>query len=101
MQCTDYTQTSCTFQPGTAGEFTASNAAGSYLLQGLSAPTNTTETPGSGSQVFYVDGQGNGFFAGNLQVNGNVSKGGGSFRIDHPLDPENKYLYHSFVESPD
>ena len=21
--------------------------------------------------------------------------------IDHPLDPENKYLYHSFVESPD
>ncbi|HKF54354.1 MAG TPA: hypothetical protein VKJ45_02885, partial [Blastocatellia bacterium] len=25
----------------------------------------------------------------------------GSFKIDHPLDPENKYLYHSFVESPD
>ena len=25
----------------------------------------------------------------------------GSFRIDHPLDPANKYLYHSFVESPD
>ena len=32
---------------------------------------------------------------------GNLSKGGGSFKIDHPLDPENKYLYHSFVESPD
>jgi hypothetical protein len=30
-----------------------------------------------------------------------LSKGGGSFKIDHPLDPENKYLYHSFVESPD
>ena len=38
---------------------------------------------------------------GNLVVTGTVSKGGGSFRIDHPLDPENKYLYHSFVESPD
>ncbi len=25
----------------------------------------------------------------------------GTFKIDHPLDPENKYLYHSFVESPD
>lgn len=37
----------------------------------------------------------------NLQVNGNVSKFGGTFRIDHPLDPENKYLTHSFVESPD
>jgi hypothetical protein len=37
----------------------------------------------------------------NLTVVGTVSKGGGSFLIDHPLDPENKYLYHSFVESPD
>jgi hypothetical protein len=36
-----------------------------------------------------------------LEVIGSVSKGGGSFKIDHPLDPENKYLYHSFVESPD
>lgn len=36
-----------------------------------------------------------------LSVVGLVSKGGGSFLIDHPLDPENKYLYHSFVESPD
>ncbi len=40
-------------------------------------------------------------FANNVQVTGNLSKGGGSFKIDHPLDPENKYLYHSFVESPD
>jgi len=38
---------------------------------------------------------------GNLTVTGTVSKGGGAFRIDHPLDPEHKYLYHSFVESPD
>jgi hypothetical protein len=36
-----------------------------------------------------------------LEVQGNLSKGGGSFKIDHPLDPTNKYLYHSFVESPD
>jgi hypothetical protein len=48
-----------------------------------------------------------GNFLGNFQVIGNVhitgtlSKGGGSFKIDHPLDPENKYLSHSFVESPD
>jgi hypothetical protein len=38
---------------------------------------------------------------GNLVVGGSISKGSGSFRIDHPLDPDNKYLYHSFVESPD
>jgi hypothetical protein len=36
-----------------------------------------------------------------LHVVGNISKGGGGFKIDHPLDHENKYLYHSFVESPD
>ena len=42
-----------------------------------------------------------GQFVGNVQVTGTLSKGGGSFKIDHPLDPENKYLSHSFVESPD
>ncbi len=39
--------------------------------------------------------------SGNGEFTGNVTKAGGSFRIDHPLYPENKYLYHSFVESPD
>jgi hypothetical protein len=41
------------------------------------------------------------FFDGSVDVDGNLSKAGGSFKIDHPLDPANKYLYHSFVESPD
>lgn len=44
---------------------------------------------------------GNILLEGNLSVGGTLSKGGGSFAIDHPLDPENKLLYHSFVESPD
>ncbi|MGB0402918.1 MAG: hypothetical protein ACPGEG_02395 [Salibacteraceae bacterium] len=38
---------------------------------------------------------------GNLVVTGSISKGSGTFKIDHPLDPENKFLVHSFVESPD
>jgi hypothetical protein len=42
-----------------------------------------------------------GLFSGNVTVYGNLSKAGGSFVIDHPADPANKYLYHSFVESPD
>jgi len=42
-----------------------------------------------------------GYFNGKVHVTGTLSKGGGSFKIDHPLDPEHKYLYHSFVESPD
>ena len=42
-----------------------------------------------------------GDFDGNVRVTGAVFKGGGGFEIDHPLDPENKYLAHSFVESPE
>ena len=44
---------------------------------------------------------GNVQFAGDLAITGSLSKGSGSFAIDHPLDPENKLLFHSFVESPD
>ncbi len=40
-------------------------------------------------------------FAGNLAITGALTKGSGTFVIDHPLDPKNKLLYHSFVESPD
>jgi hypothetical protein len=36
-----------------------------------------------------------------LEVGGSISKGSGSFVIDHPLRPRTMLLYHSFVESPD
>ena len=56
----------------------------------------TTTGPGAkGSNRFA------GYFDGDVHVTGNLSKTSGSFKIDHPLDPENKYLSHSFVESPD
>jgi len=62
-----------------------------------------------GAGLFGVQGLGTngatkglaGIFNGDVEVSGSLSKGGGSFKIDHPLDPEHKYLYHSFVESPD
>ncbi|MBI1882410.1 MAG: hypothetical protein HYR94_29910 [Chloroflexi bacterium] len=38
---------------------------------------------------------------GDLNVYGTLAKSAGAFKIDHPLDPANKYLSHSFVESPD
>ena len=40
-------------------------------------------------------------FQGNVDIEGNLSKRGGGFKIDHPLEPATKYLHHSFVESPD
>jgi hypothetical protein len=42
-----------------------------------------------------------GQFVGNVSISGTLSKGGGGFTIDHPLDPEHKFLSHSFVESPE
>jgi hypothetical protein len=49
-----------------------------------------------------------GYFNGNVYVTGNVQvagtccgAGAGSFKIDHPLDPANKYLRQSSVESAD
>jgi IgA Peptidase M64 len=42
-----------------------------------------------------------GRFLGGVVVNGRVSASAKSFRIDHPLDPANKYLNHSSIESPD
>jgi hypothetical protein len=40
-----------------------------------------------------------GFFNGNVTVTGTIFKGSSNFRIDHPLDPANKYLSHAAVES--
>ncbi len=42
-----------------------------------------------------------GQFSGNVNIIGNLTKSSGTFKIDHPLDPANKFLSHSFVESPD
>lgn len=35
-----------------------------------------------------------------LSVAGSLSKGSGSFKIDHPLKPDTHHLVHSFVEAP-
>jgi hypothetical protein len=70
---------------GVAGEFI--NTSGSGLI--LHGQGN------GGATVFSVD------TAGNVNVTGKLTKGSGSFKIDDPLDPANKYLSHSFVESPD
>lgn len=68
-----------------------SYAAGSANAYGLYASVSGSTT---GAQYA-------GYFSGDVHVNGTLSKSGGSFKIDHPLDPENKTLSHSFVESPD
>ena len=101
--------------------FEGSGGPGGFLIGGLSLNGNggdglvTIGWPVSGMGkkggrgIFARGGTGQdgataglaGEFAGDVSISGNLTKGGGSFMIDHPLDPENKYLYHSFVESPD
>jgi hypothetical protein len=67
-------------------------------------------TGGAGNGIYATPGQGPsdgvvwglaGKFNGDVFVSGSLAKPGGSFLIDHPTDAANKYLYHSFVESPD
>jgi hypothetical protein len=41
------------------------------------------------------------YLEGKVYIKGPLEKPAGQFKIDHPLDPANKYLSHSFVESSD
>lgn len=51
---------------------------------------------------FWVKTGGDGYFAGGVTIDGALSKGSGSFKINHPLPEKTSthYLVHSFVESP-
>jgi hypothetical protein len=50
----------------------------------------------------WLGGSSAGEFFGGVDIVGDLTTSGTkSFKIDHPLDPSNKYLYHSSVESPD
>ena len=40
-----------------------------------------------------------GYFLGDVSVTGTLTAGTKDFKIDHPLDPEHKYLVHASVES--
>jgi trimeric autotransporter adhesin len=81
-----------------------------YTLQGDSSGNTYLNGSSSGKVVFRINNatpspmilNNNGSVTiTSLDVTSSLTKPAGSFKIDHPLDPANKYLYHSFVESPD
>ena len=80
---------------GVAGVALATSGT-NYGVYGGSNSTN-----GYGVYGLNIYGGYAGYFYGKVHVQGTLSKSAGGFRIDHPLDPANKYLNHSFVESPD
>jgi hypothetical protein len=75
---------------GVKGVTSAANAAG------VSGFHLTNQGPG-----IFAQGAPAGLFNGDVTINGRLRASVKSFVIDHPLDPENKYLSHSSVESPD
>lgn len=72
-----------------------------YVLPTNNAGTYVNSTMYFGSTGAFTSSTVNVSVNGNLTCSGTLSKGGGTFKIDHPLAPKDKYLYHSFVESPD
>jgi trimeric autotransporter adhesin len=54
---------------------------------------------GDGIDAFPGIGALAGFFSGDIQVTGAISAGTKDFKIDHPLDPANKYMVHASIES--
>jgi hypothetical protein len=87
----------------TTGVYAVSNTGdGVYTKAGTGGVAADVVNTGSGYGLIAGSSGGYaGWFNGDVNVDGNLSKAGGSFKIDDPLDPANKYLYHSFVESPD
>jgi hypothetical protein len=83
------------------GVYGTSNAG--YGLLGLSSGAYGVYAYSNTSYGLYARGESGlaALLEGNVTISGTLQKAGGSFKIDHPLDPANKYLSHSFVESPD
>ncbi len=91
---------------GTADGVHATGANGIYAVSNRAGGNGILAIANNGNSSDYaVWGQSSsgyaGVFSGNVSVFGTLTKSAGTFKIDHPLDPENKYLSHSFVESPD
>ncbi|MBX3032030.1 MAG: hypothetical protein KF809_17940 [Chloroflexi bacterium] len=92
---------------GIRGEATGTNGIGvlgrSTGTQGTGVQREATVVVGTAAGIV-GEGAANtwaGYFQGPVHVAGTLTKSSGSFLIDHPLDPANRYLAHSFVESPD
>lgn len=81
---------------GVAGFNSASNGSGVYGYSTASGSAGVRGDNGGSDTAGYA-----GYFNGRVHVNGTLTKSAGAFHIDHPLDPANEYLNHSFVESPD
>lgn len=85
-----------------SGVYGENMSGGGFGIAGRSnVPLSSNILLGAGVFGDNIAGGYAGVFNGRVYVNGQIHKSGGGFRIDHPADPANSYLNHSFVESPD
>jgi len=91
--------TSFNYSTGVYGKSAASNGSGVFGEANNGNYAAGIWGKSSSGYAGYFDG--NVKVIGDLEVTGTTSKPASSSKIDHPMDPEHKYLYHSFVESPD
>jgi hypothetical protein len=90
---------------GVCSKSACTGVVGASLVGG----TGVYATSGFGGVALAAGGYGNGAIAGEfygdvhikggLSVSGAITAGTKDFKIDHPLDPEGKYLYHASIES--
>lgn len=74
---------------------TTTNASTLFIQGHVIQGTNETITNNHSLRI----GSGNSLFGGNVSITGSLSKGSGTFEIEHPL-LQNKKLIHSFIEGP-
>ncbi len=86
---------------GAAGLLCESNIYAIFARSQLFAGIFEGDVSITGSSQNALSVTGNTHVSGSLTVIGPIHKSGGGFRIDHPTDPANQYLNHSFVESPE
>ncbi|NDU74378.1 hypothetical protein GWI34_17305 [Actinomadura sp. DSM 109109] len=102
-------QGTSTYGPAVWGKSQSQDGVTGVSAQGVGvrgASTSNVGVLGSSTSSYGVWGSSGpsgyaGFFTDRVHVTGTLTQGGGGFKIDHPLDPANRYLTHSFVESPE
>jgi hypothetical protein len=87
----------------TTGGFTQNGITAGVRGDGNGAGTSAVAGFNNLGTAIYGQSSGNnnaGFFSGNVTVTGDLQVNGSkNFKIDHPLDPANKYLIHAAIES--
>ena len=91
---------------GAGGTGVYATSASGQALAAITKPTTTADTlvaiNNGGGFPFFAGGTVGGVYidaAGDLVATGSINGSVKNFRIDHPLDPANKYLSHASVES--